>query len=104
KPPDERFASHIIADATGIARPTMLKMLEPLVKACVLDSMKGPNGGYRLARPAEAISLLEIIEAMDGPITNHARMQTTPALAACVSVAVRTCQHLARVSVAALMD
>ena len=32
----------------------------------ILKSMRGPNGGYRLARPAEAITIREIIEATDG--------------------------------------
>jgi DNA-binding IscR family transcriptional regulator len=38
------------------------------VQARVLLSIKGPNGGYRLARPASDISMLEVLEAVDGPI------------------------------------
>src|SRR5262249_17497770 len=38
----------------------------------VLLSIKGPNGGYRLARPANSISMLEILEAVDGPIRGQA--------------------------------
>jgi DNA-binding IscR family transcriptional regulator len=34
----------------------------------VLVSVKGPNGGYRLSRPASTVSMLEIVEAVDGPI------------------------------------
>ena len=38
------------------------------MSANVLRSIKGPNGGYRLARAASDISVLEILEAVDGPI------------------------------------
>lgn len=65
---DHPLASHDIARAHGIPERFLLKVLKPLVSAQVLKSIKGPNGGYRLARPAAKISLLEIVEAVDGPI------------------------------------
>jgi Rrf2 family protein len=61
-------ASHLTAQARGIPERFLLKVLKPLVSAGILHSVKGPNGGYRLARPANKITLLEIIEAVDGPI------------------------------------
>jgi len=61
-------ASHHIARARGIPERFLLKVLKPLVSARVLHSIKGPNGGYRLARSANEISMLEVIEAVDGPI------------------------------------
>src|SRR5437660_12164182 len=61
-------ASHHIAKARGIPERFLLKVLKPLVSARVLHSIKGPNGGYRLARAGNEISMLEIIEAVDGPI------------------------------------
>jgi Rrf2 family protein len=60
--------SHQIAKARGIPERFLLKVLKPLVSARVLVSMKGPNGGYRLARAATQITMLEIIEAVDGPL------------------------------------
>src|SRR5207253_323711 len=60
--------SHIVAQARGIPERFLLKVLKPLVSARVLASVKGPNGGYRLSRPAGAVSMLEVIEAVDGPI------------------------------------
>ena len=60
--------SHIVAQARGIPERFLLKVLKPLVSARVLASVKGPNGGYRLSRPASTVSMLEIIEAVDGPI------------------------------------
>src|SRR5947209_18292057 len=66
------IASHLIAQARGIPERFLLKVLKPLVSARVLLSIKGPNGGYRLARTPGDISLLEILEAVDGPIRGHA--------------------------------
>ena len=57
--------SHIVAQARGIPERFLLKVLKPLVSARVLASVKGPNGGYRLSRPASSVSLLEVIEAVD---------------------------------------
>lgn len=74
---DRPVASHLVAEAEGIPERFLLKVLKPLVSAGVLLSIKGPNGGYRLARPASDISLLELVEAIEGPVwgnhslTNH---------------------------------
>ena len=62
---DRPVASHKIAQERDIPERFLLKVLKPLVEAKVLVSVKGPNGGYRLARPASEISLLEIVEAVD---------------------------------------
>jgi Rrf2 family protein len=69
---DKPVASHRIAHERGIPERFLLKVLKPLVSARVLLSIKGPNGGYRLARAPNDINLLEIIEAVDGPIQGHA--------------------------------
>ena len=61
-------ASHKIAEERGIPERFLLKVLKPLVSARVLVSVKGPHGGYRLARPASDINMLEIVEAVDGAI------------------------------------
>jgi Rrf2 family protein len=65
-------ASHHIAQARGIPERFLLKVLKPLVSARILHSIKGPNGGYRLARSPSDISMLDVIEAVDGPIRGHA--------------------------------
>lgn len=66
--PDGAVPSHIMAQAQGIPERFLLKVLKPLVSAGVLRSVKGPNGGYRLARPATQVTILEVIEASEGPI------------------------------------
>jgi Rrf2 family protein len=69
---NDPLASHLIAQARGIPDRFLLKVLKPLVSAQVLHSVKGPNGGYRLAKPANEITMLEILEAVDGPIRGSA--------------------------------
>jgi Rrf2 family protein len=61
-------ASHLTARAEGVPERFLLKVLNPLVRARILHSIKGPHGGYRLARPPSEITLLEVVEAVDGPI------------------------------------
>jgi Rrf2 family protein len=46
----------------------LAKILKTLVDQGIVRSTRGPHGGYRLARPPEAINVLEIIEAAEGPI------------------------------------
>jgi Rrf2 family protein len=65
---DRPVASHLVAQARGIPERFLLKVLKPLVSARILHSIKGPNGGYRLARSPRDITMLEIVEAVDGPI------------------------------------
>jgi Rrf2 family protein len=62
------IASDKIAKVRDIPARFLLKVLKPLVSARVLQSIKGPNGGYKLARPATNITILEIVEAVDGAI------------------------------------
>jgi Rrf2 family protein len=66
------IASHEIAQARGIPERFLLKVLKPLVGANVLTSTKGPNGGYKLVRRLRDISVLDVVEAVDGPITGAA--------------------------------
>ena len=61
-------ASHHVAQARGIPERFLLKVLKPLVTARILHSVKGPNGGYRIIKSPNDISVLDIIEAVDGPI------------------------------------
>src|SRR5579863_8883440 len=57
-----------ISEAYRIPLPLLSKVLQKLVKAGLLLSEQGTNGGYRLARNAHDISALEVIRTLDGPI------------------------------------
>jgi Rrf2 family transcriptional regulator, iron-sulfur cluster assembly transcription factor len=60
--------SHDIARACGTPEGYLRKLFGLLVRAVLAYGVKGPNGGYRLARPAAGISLLEVVEAADGAL------------------------------------
>lgn len=70
-----------LAAETGLAEPTVAKVLKLLGQAGLVDGLRGARGGYRLARPLAAITLAEVIVAMEGPI----------ALTACVDGASGGC-------------
>lgn len=57
-----------LAERAGLEAPTVAKLLKPLAQAGLVDGFRGANGGYRLARDAADISLVEIVEAMEGPL------------------------------------
>lgn len=57
-----------VADAFGIPPEALAKILQRLVKAGLLQSQHGTNGGYTLARSAHTISAFEVIQAIDGPL------------------------------------
>ena len=79
--PDGVMTAAQIARDTGVPPPTVAKMLTTLARVGLAVSHRGVAGGYRLARPAEAITVADIITALEGPI----------ALTACVHGALDQC-------------
>src|SRR5690554_3767509 len=57
-----------LADRAGLEPPTVSKVLRPLAQAGLVEAFRGAHGGYRLSRPPEEISLIAIVEAMEGPL------------------------------------
>jgi len=58
-----------IAEEYDIPIELMAKVLQRLARQGLLTSTQGTRGGYRLAQPMAAISVADIIEAIDGPLT-----------------------------------
>lgn len=56
-----------IAEGNGIPEKYLVQILLQLKAASLVRSTRGSSGGYHLARPAGAISLLEVIHAIEGP-------------------------------------
>jgi len=56
-----------ISEKLNISFHFLTKILQQLTSAGLLESFRGPNGGVRLTRKGDEISLLEIVEAIDGP-------------------------------------
>jgi FeS assembly SUF system regulator len=72
-----------IAEATGLGRPTVAKLLKMLTHAGLAVSHRGAHGGYTLVRPIAEISIADAIEALEGPF----------GLTACVSGAHEACDR-----------
>ena len=78
-----------IAEAHGIPQELLAKILQKLVKAQLLVSHHGINGGYVLARDPHTISAFEVIRAIEGPVF----------ITSCVTVSGTSCEHTDRCTV-----
>ncbi len=58
-----------VAECSRVPLATVRKLLKFLVDAGLIESFRGNKGGYRLAHPATEISVADIIQAIDGPIS-----------------------------------
>ncbi|MFP3896900.1 MAG: RrF2 family transcriptional regulator [Anaerolineales bacterium] len=68
RPPDTVALVGDIASAEDLPSSYLAKIFQNLVKEGILRSHRGAKGGFSLERPAKEITLLEVIEAIDGPI------------------------------------
>ena len=57
-----------VSEITSLPQRFTLKILGKLVSGKIIISHKGANGGYELARPASEITLLDVLEVIEGPI------------------------------------
>lgn len=64
----ERVSAARLAEETGLPAPSVQKLVSRLTAAGLLRSSRGVGGGLKLGRPAAAISLADIVEAVEGPI------------------------------------
>ncbi|OHD20198.1 MAG: hypothetical protein A2Y38_03660 [Spirochaetes bacterium GWB1_59_5] len=67
--PGRRVQSKELAAIIDASENHLAKVMQRLVKASFVKSVKGPSGGFELAKPADAISFRDAIEAVDGPLT-----------------------------------
>ncbi len=63
-----RVSAAELAAETGLPAPTVQKLVSLLTRGGLLRSVRGAGGGLQLARPAAAITLADIVEAVEGPI------------------------------------
>lgn len=66
--PETPVRADAIARAQGIPAKYLENLLVDLRRTRLVASQRGANGGYRLARPATAITLADVIRAIDGPL------------------------------------
>lgn len=57
-----------IADKFSLPLPLLMNLLKDLVKARIVASIRGASGGYRLAVEPAEVSLLDVVQAIDGPV------------------------------------
>jgi FeS assembly SUF system regulator len=68
RPAGARLSATELSSETGVPLPTAQKLMGQLAACGLLSSARGASGGFALARPAQAISLADIVEAVEGPI------------------------------------
>lgn len=67
---DDRISARSFAEMLDTSAGFMSQVMNPLVKAGWLSSEQGRSGGYRLEVPLRSITVLDVVELVDGPIDN----------------------------------
>lgn len=60
------LSANRLAEYHGIPGPYLAKHLQALSRAGIVESVPGPKGGYRMARPADAVTILDVVLAVEG--------------------------------------
>ena len=68
QPVDQMVLLSDIASGIDVPQPLLAKIFQHLNRVGLVNSYRGTGGGFKLGRPVENISLLEIVEAVEGPI------------------------------------
>lgn len=64
--PGQTLTAPKLAEYHGVPGAYLAKHLQALSRAGLVESVSGPRGGYRLARPAARITVLDVVEAIEG--------------------------------------
>ena len=62
-------ATKVAAEQEGVSYPLACKLMQRLHASKLIDSCMGPKGGFSLARAPSQITLLEVVEAIQGPVS-----------------------------------
>jgi Rrf2 family protein len=71
---EEHFTNREIARRLGASGHHLAKVMQRLVRAGMVESLRGPAGGFRLGVLPKDVELLQIYEAVEGPITESQAM------------------------------
>lgn len=66
--PGGRSSARQIAATYGLPLPLLMNLLKQLTQEKLVESVRGPRGGYRLTRPPGQITLTQVVRAVEGPI------------------------------------
>ena len=67
-----------MAEYLGVSENHLAKVMQRLSKVGLVISKRGPKGGFRLGKPAEEVSLMEIYQTMEGPLNTRTCMLARP--------------------------
>ena len=76
RPDRSAVSARELAEAYDLPPELLAKVLQKLVRGRLLTSIQGIRGGYGLARPAGSITVADVIQAVDGPLTVTACSET----------------------------
>ncbi|MHB1295857.1 MAG: RrF2 family transcriptional regulator [Anaerolineae bacterium] len=93
-----------IAAAEGLPESYMAKIFQDLAKEGIVRSHRGARGGFSLARPAEQITLRQVIEAIEGPIALNRCLNPWEGCDKCDTCALRPVLASAQEQMLAILD
>jgi Rrf2 family protein len=74
-----RISARVLAERQALSPSFVGKIVSSLARVGILETRRGAAGGVELGRPASAISVLEVVEAVQGPIRLNRCVRTPPA-------------------------
>jgi Rrf2 family transcriptional regulator, nitric oxide-sensitive transcriptional repressor len=77
--PKTQTSSEEIANTLSASKAHLSKVLQRLSKVGLVHSTRGPKGGFTLGKPLASISLLNVYEAIEGPVSEGKCLLTSPA-------------------------
>ncbi len=66
--PREIFSARKLHEQTGISQSAIMKILKLLAGAELIESARGANGGYRMRKDPGEVTILDVVQAIDGPV------------------------------------
>jgi Rrf2 family protein len=66
--PGERWSNQQLAATLRVSEHHLAKVMQQLARAGIASSTRGPRGGFQLDRPPEQVTLIEVFEAVEGPV------------------------------------
>jgi len=78
KDPEKVVSTHTIATTLGVSEAHLSKVLQRLARAGLVRSVRGPAGGFSPGKPCDELALLEVYEAIEGPLTDRTCLFARP--------------------------